>query len=363
MPRQDVFTTSIYSQLFEEAVANECITLCPGIQGTFSRESRRNGFYWYWLGRNNNGNARRVYIGADNKATQQLIANLENRKHMAKQAIDSMKKTAAAYRGAGGQINEPSHFKIIALLAQQDLFRKGVFVIGSHGFLSICNALGISANTPFLRTTDIDFARPQGISLAIPDERKTVIDIPAALKEFDKNFFLVPRLDKENPSTSMQNNKSKVKVDFLTVDKGSKRPVFFDDLGIAAEPLRFMDYLLGGEPLKGLVIGSYAIPVNLPNPARFAIHKLIISQERSRHFKAKIQKDIAQAAILLDGLIDEEAEQVIDALLACSTIDNAIKNIKKSLPKLNRINSLLSDFITHHLGVGSGKFDVIEPAE
>lgn len=93
--------------------------------------------------------------------------------------------------------------------------------------------------------------------------------------------------------------------------------MFFDDLGIAAEPLRFMNFLLNGEPLKGLVIGSYAIPVTLPNPARFAIHKLIISQERPHHFKTRSQKDIAQAAILLEYLIDEDPGQGKHRILCC----------------------------------------------
>lgn len=348
MNLQNALVTSIYSQLLEEALANECITTCPGVQGSFVKEMRRDTLYWYWSGRDNNGVSRKVYIGPDNKETEELVAKLQDRKDVARQAIDCMKGTAAAYRGAGGQINEASHFKIIALLAQQNLFRKGVFVIGSHGFLSICNALGISASTSFMRTTDIDFARqPQNISLAIPDERNTVINIPEALKEFDKNFFLVPRLDHNNHSTSLQNNKLKVKVDFLTTDRGSSKPVLFDDIGIAAEPLRFMDYLLSGEPLKGLVIGSYAIPVNLPNAARFAIHKLIISKERPYSFKSKSQKDIAQASILLEYLISEDEEQVVDALSECVTIEKAIKNIKKTLPELSFINKSLSDFISN----------------
>jgi hypothetical protein len=111
------------------------------------------------------------------------------RKGIAVQAIESMKKTASAYRASGGQINEPSHFKIIALLAQQSLFRKGVMLVGSHGFLSICNVFGISVRSQSIRTTDIDFARPQSVSLAIPDDRKTLSDIPNILRNFDKNFF------------------------------------------------------------------------------------------------------------------------------------------------------------------------------
>ena len=345
----DALITSLYSQLFEEAVANECITLCPGIQGSFTKENRRNSFYWYWVGRDNNDKARRVYIGPDNRDTEELVAKLQYRKDMARQAIDSMNRTAAAYRGAGGQINELSHFKTIALLAQQNLFRKGVYIIGSQGFVSICNALGISVNTPFLRANEFV---SQGLSLAIPDERHSVPDSPAALKKFDDNFNLIPELDEKNRGANLSTSLEikKTKVDFLTADSGKVEPVNFDDLGIAAKPLRFMGFLLGGEPLKGLFIGTYAITVTLPNPARFAIHKLIISQERPHHFKTRSQKDIAQAAILLDYLIDEDPAQVIDALSACLNIEGAVKNIKKSLPELGCINILLLDFFNAHLG-------------
>lgn len=92
------------------------------------------------------------------------------------QAIVSMKRTAAVYRGAGGQLIELTTFKIMAKLAY--LFWKDVFVIGSHGFLSICNALGISS---FFTGDDHKI-----ISLAIQDERQAVSDISS---EFDKHFF------------------------------------------------------------------------------------------------------------------------------------------------------------------------------
>lgn len=322
MSQQDALTTSLYSYLFEEALANESITICPGIQGAFSKETRRNSDYWYWVGRNN-GKVTRIYIGPDNQETKDLVVSLENRKYLAKQAISSMKKTAAAYRGAGGQLIEPPTFKIMAPLAY--LFRKGVFVIGSHGFLSICNALGISSFTGDDQKI---------ISLAIPDERKAVSDVSS---EFDKHFVKVI-----GKSLS-----SKSKVNFFTADRGSKKPVYFDDLGVAAEPMRFIDYLLGGEPFKGLVIGSYAIPVHLPNPARFAIHKLIISQCADREFNGWPQQDIAQAAVLLDYLIQEDAEQVVDALAAC--VDGAVENIRESLVGLGAVHEEVASFICEHL--------------
>lgn len=306
MNQQDALVTSLYSYLLEEALANESITVCPGMHGSFSKETRRNCVYCYWVGRNN-GKVTRIYIGPDNQETTDLVVSFENRKDMAMQAIASMKRTAAAYRGAGGQVIEPPNFKVMAKLA--NLFRKGVFVIGSHGFISICNALGISSLTGDDQKI---------ISLAIPDERLTASDISS---KFDKNFFK----DTGIPASS------KTKLHFFTADRGSKQPVFFDDLGIAAEPQRYIDYLLGGEPFKGLIIGSYAIPVHLPNPARFAIHKLIISQCADRRFNGGSEKDITEAAVLLDYLIREDAEQVVDALVACFVVDGAVDNIRKAL--------------------------------
>ena len=76
MSQQDALTTSLYSQIFENAVANECVALCPGMQGSFVKESRRDTFYWYWVGRNNNGHVGRVYIGTDNQHTEDLIVRV-----------------------------------------------------------------------------------------------------------------------------------------------------------------------------------------------------------------------------------------------------------------------------------------------
>lgn len=357
MELQDALSISLYSQLFEDAVANECIALCPGMNGSFAKEKRKDVFYWYWSGRDIEGKSRKIYIGVDNQKTLELIMRLENRKNMAIQAVGAMKKTAAAYLAAGGQANERSHFKIIAHLAQQQLFRKGVLVIGSHGYISICNALCIRSNREYTQTNDIDFARPQSISLAIPDEREFISDIPDALKEFDKNFFLVPELNNKHPSTSIKNNKLGIKVDFLTVKRGTNDPVFFKDIGIAADPLPFMDYLLAGQPIKGLIIGDYAIPVHLPEPVRFAIHKLIISEERPPHLKSKQLKDIKQASVLLDCLIEDYQEDVIDALSACFTIEGAVKNIKKSLSMLSKINKNTSQFIETQLNLLQNKLD------
>jgi hypothetical protein len=191
-----------------------------------------------------------------------------------------------------------------------------------------------------LKTTDMDFARPSGITLAIPDAGGK-INIPTTVKQDDPSFFEIPQLSRKQPSTSMMSSKSKVKIDFLTVQNNGidTSPHYFADLGIAADPLKYMDYLLGGKSRQGLIIGNYAIPVNLPDPARFAVHKLVIAQERTLSFETKSQKDIRQASELIDALSDLGYEQdirlaITDLILIGS--DKPLDNIKKSMNRMGQ---------------------------
>lgn len=343
---QDSLVTALYSQLLEEALANEFLMACPGSNGSIKKEQRKDSFFWYWVGRDHTGKTKRIYIGPDNADTGNLVEKLCERKEEAVVAKESIRKTVQAYLVAGGQANEPAHFNIMAMLADHHLFDKGITIVGSHAFVSLCNGLGIKSSGEFCTTTDLDFARPQGISLAIPDDRSLKTDIPSAIKVFDKHFFPVPELDRKQPSTSFSNNRTKVIIDFLTVDRDGNKPVFFEDINVAATPLKFMDYLLGGNPFKGLIIGKYAIPVNLPDPVRFAIHKLIISQERPMHLRTKSAKDVRQAAHLLnyfkgEGLDDD----IIDGLAVCRNISGAHKNIVKSFGLLKKHDDEITDWL------------------
>ena len=53
--------------------------------------------------------------------------------------------------------------------------------------------------------------------------------------------------------------------------------------------------------------------VNLPHPARYALHKLVVAGERPASRIAKSNKDIAQAAALLGVLADAAPGQVEEA--------------------------------------------------
>jgi hypothetical protein len=83
---------------------------------------------------------------------------------------------------------------------------------------------------------------------------------------------------------------------------------------VTLQPLRYMEFSL--EQIEQAVVFSSreAIVVNVPEPARFALHKLIVFGERRGAFRAKAMKDLAQAAHLLDHLWEQAPATVELAL-------------------------------------------------
>lgn len=87
-----------------------------------------------------------------------------------------------------------------------------------------------------------------------------------------------------------------ISIEFLVpeIGRGSSVPYPLPGFGINAQPLRFLSFLeeeIQTLPYKGLY-------VKVPHPARFALHKLLISQRRTKEYKA--EKDVEQALAVWD---------------------------------------------------------------
>ena len=78
----------------------------------------------------------------------------------------------------------------------------------------------------------------------------------------------------------------------------TNKPVVIDQLGINAQPLRFMD-ALAKDPIQLTFEG---VVVTLPHPINYALHKLLVAGRRKR--KDKAEKDRIQAVALLKALND-----------------------------------------------------------
>jgi hypothetical protein len=73
--------------------------------------------------------------------------------------------------------------------------------------------------------------------------------------------------------------------------------------GAAAEPLRFLDFLIR-DPVRSILLHNAGVSVVVPDPARYAVHKLMVAGRRQNDAggKAKSEKDLRQAAILFEVL-------------------------------------------------------------
>lgn len=128
------------------------------------------------------------------------------------------------------------------------------------------------------------------------------------LRSVDRSFKPVPGLN-DRAGPVVFENADRFRVDFLTPHRGSDdqmgSPLSMPALGgAAAQPLRFLDYLLH-RPVRSVVLHGPGVPVQVPAPERFAVHKLIISNRRRDDplGQAKARKDVLQAAELIESLV------------------------------------------------------------
>ena len=145
---------------------------------------------------------------------------------------------------------------------------------------------------PPVRTMDVDFLIPH-----ISRIRKE-IDIPVILKE---EGFL-PVFNRSNGIVKY--NHPDLLVEFLLPElgKGGERAREIKNLHIKAVALRYLNLLLD-HPLS---VKYEGLEVRVPDPAVFALHKLIVSSRRAK--AEKRAKDLEAAIGLLDFLWDRPGE-------------------------------------------------------
>lgn len=138
-----------------------------------------------------------------------------------------------------------------------------------------------------IRTRDMDFLVP------FPSKIQKKVDIPDLLKDlgFVEGF--------RGRDGYIKLEHPELIIEFLVPKKGRglDKPYPLPQLGLNAQTLRFLNYLAQ----HTINISAEGISVNLPHPAHFALHKLIISPRRRS--KEKAEKDRAMAISILKSLI------------------------------------------------------------
>ena len=202
----------------------------------------------------------------------------------------------------------------VEALWKAGFFRLRGVLIGTVAFQTYSGLLGVKLPSTSIMTQDADFAQFKAISDAVEDSMPPILDV---LQAVDESFRPVPNMD--GPASTVFATSSGYRAEFLTPNTGSDdyqgKTVSMPALGGAsAQPLRFLDFLIK-DPVWSVLLHRGGIPVRVPNPSRYAIHKLIISTRRADHAFAKADKDIRQAALLIEALSKRRAYDLGEALV------------------------------------------------
>jgi hypothetical protein len=284
-----------YAELYELVQVAEASRSPAFLTGKVAWKTIKGRRYGYWAFKEIDGRKREYYLGPEGPA----IAAIEAARARGAPALEAIARQAAASVAQGCVATPPKHFRIVKRLADYQFFRAGGLLVGTHAFLALGNQLGV-AWAGGTRTLDLDFAHagPGGnVSVALPAD----IDANAhdALTSLEMGFLPSLGGSKSLASLYVSEREPDLRVDFLTVTRRAGREVHAPDLGVALSPLKFLEYLIE-QPGQGVLIDrADAALVNLPDPARYGLHKLIVAHERGvRH--PKHGKDIGQALALID---------------------------------------------------------------
>jgi hypothetical protein len=331
-------TQTLYAQLYELVAAHELELVGGFANGLAIERLVRGRRYLYWQLRGLEGRLRQLYLGpATDPEALRLRDTLAAYKDRRAPIVADLERLTAAYVASGGPRHLGQHFRIVDALARAGLFRAGVLLVGSHAFVSIGAALGVSWSAEDAATADIDLCRDELVTVACVED--VAVDVPGVLSSLDPSFFLVPELDLKRPSTSMRSRKSGVKLDLLTTPRTPRdeRSRVVAPLGLAAQPLRYMDYLVRDETRRGLFLGPHAVLVNVPDAGRYALHKLAIAERRGHGpTSIKAQKDRRQATALIEVLAEMQPGTLAAAAEAVRAHPDRglLKDIRRSLPRL-----------------------------
>jgi hypothetical protein len=281
-----------YAELLDTASAQELTRSIAQLNGSFASKDVKGRKYWYFQYRDIDGKVRQLYVGPDGQRVQALMTRAQD------SPLRPLGPLARSAISLGCQRVLPRHFRIIRRLSEYGFFHSGGVLVGTHAFLVFGNVLGVKW-LDAARTQDVDFAHAgSNISIALPATVK--VDVHQALSSLEMGFLPIGGVAGKAGATYLNPNQPDLRVDFLTtVRRGAGAPVAITNLNVALQPLKFMEFLLE-HPIPAVAFCEEgAVTVNVPSPARYALHKLLVWGERKGAYRAKVAKDLTQAAALI----------------------------------------------------------------
>ncbi|TPM25299.1 GSU2403 family nucleotidyltransferase fold protein [Mesorhizobium sp. B2-3-5] len=268
--------------------------------GNFVRVPVKGRDYWYF--EETQPKKTRKYVGPSDDP--EIAKRVEAFQEIKEDLRSRRKLVSTLTREAG--LTAPDRFTgdVVEAMGVAGIFRLRGVLVGTVAFQTYAGHLGVRLSGASLQTGDADFAQHYSISSSVEDSLPPILEI---LREIDPTFREIPHRSDPGNATQFE-NATRYKVEFLTPNRGSDD--YIDHAspmpalgGASAQPLRFLDFLIH-EPIRAVLLHRSGVPVTVPSPERYAVHKLIVASRRKSDANgvAKREKDVYQASLLVEAL-------------------------------------------------------------
>lgn len=279
-----------------------------GVAGRPTLKTRGARGYWY-AARRVGTDMHFAYIGEDTPETRLRIDRIAELRATAQDRKAERSRLVRLLRAEGMTPTDRATGSILSALAAAGTFRLGGTIVGTSAFRLYEGELGLRLPLGGMANTgDIDIAQFEKLSVALRDK----VD-PGLAETFSAlKFDPVPGLDKGRTWRWAQGGSGQL-VEFLTPAFGQETIRHLPALGVGAQALNYLNFLIG-EPIHAAAIYRSGILVQVPRPERYAIHKLIIAdRRRDGAGSLKSAKDREQAAFLIAALAEDRPGDLAEA--------------------------------------------------
>jgi hypothetical protein len=248
---------------------------------------------------------RQVYLGTTGDAKAERLA--EAHKESAERAR-ARRSTVSTIKRSGVAAPSLETGRILEALSRARLFERGAVLVGTAAYQCYPCIVGCNLPNASLMTRDVDLAIAR---IAMPRFLTVGKALEDVLKEADPSFAAVMQ---GATGPKRFRNRQGFEFDVLTTPGRSNDALKIKGLGCFATPLPFMDYLIG-DAIDVTALYGRGVRVRVPDPLRFAIHKVIIAGRRVAQSQKK-PKDIAQANAIVAAYLQRDPESLDDAFAA-----------------------------------------------
>ena len=311
---------TVYAELVERVWLDAAERDFPA-EGAFVAKAVKGRRYWYWQHPDPGAptGRRQRYVGPETPELLDRIARHRQARAEGRQRHEMV----TALRAAGLPGPDALTGRVLAALEAAGAFRLRAVVVGTVAYQIYGGLLGERLGLAASRTGDLDVAQFADVSVAVED-RIDAPDMEAVLRGVDPRFRRLPAAPAAARPADARSTRYGIgreyRVEVLTPNRGpdaggGSTPL--PALGADGQPLRFLDFLIYREA-RAVALHGAGVPVNVPAPERFAVHKLIVSRRRLRggaapDGQAKSRKDLAQAAELVVALARQRPYELAGA--------------------------------------------------